>query len=112
MARAPKPIPEEHKALLATLRPWTPPPMPERPARPLGGSGRMRALPQYVTPMERPGAGVPCLGAAGLTQAEVDAWIAVDPFVRSGMRPATQRALAWIETFKPKRPEPPMERSA
>ncbi len=38
-----------------------------------------------------------------ITDEQVRAWVAENPFLREGFAPATQKALAFIETFNPAR---------
>lgn len=92
---------EEQSGALASLGPWTPPVREPYPPRALT-SGRQRPLPEYVSPRDRPELSRRCPGPGELSEADVAAWTAVDPFVREGLSYATRAALAYIETFRPR----------
>ena len=88
-----------------TLQPWSPPPREERPPRPPDPDPyRMRPASHFFTARERPELQHPAPGPEALSEEEVKAWVEGDVFVRSGLSPRTQRAMAFIHAFAPRRP--------
>ena len=45
-------------------------------------------------------------GPADVPDDEVAAWVAQDPTARAFIAPAVQKALTFIERFRPKNPQP------
>ena len=89
-------------ATVETLRPWRPPERPERPARPPDPDPyRLRPASAFFTPREKPALQYPEPGPEAITEEEMKAYVAVDPFVRGGLQPATIKALCYIERFAP-----------
>ena len=89
-------------AMLETLQHWEPPPHVARPPRPPDPDPyRQRPASWFWSPRDKPELAHPVDGLAEITDAQIAEWIAVDPFVRKGLKPATQRAMAFIETFRP-----------
>ena len=94
-------------ATVETMTPWEPrafghEPRPRQTPEEWASRWEAYAPPQYVSPRERPELKYPAPGPEALSEEEVKAWVAEDVFVRSGLRPETQRAMAFIETFAPK----------
>jgi hypothetical protein len=96
--------------LLASLTLWTPPAWAPYPPMARGGTGRQRALPEYVSPRERPDLAHRCAGPEAVSDEIMAAWIACDPFVRGGLSARTVRAICFIETFAPRTRRPPCTR--
>lgn len=99
--RKAKPVTTAEAELLASLMVWVAPEREPYPPRPMT-SGQQRPLPEYVYPRERPELARRCPGPEAVTDAEIAAWVDADPFVRAGLGPQTQRALAFIASFAPK----------
>jgi hypothetical protein len=76
--------------------PWEGTPLPREPRPPR--EPWYRGLPAYVSPRERSLHGrTP--GPESVTDEEMKAYVAVEPFVRGGLKPATVRALCYISRF-------------
>jgi hypothetical protein len=100
---------EGHVRYLATVErmaPWTPSvfghePRPRQTPEEWAAHWEWYAPPRYVYPRERPALAHPCPGAEELPEEMVKAWVeGEDAFIRGGLAPKTQRALAFIETFR------------
>jgi hypothetical protein len=95
-------------AMCERLGPWTPPPStreprPKQTPEEWAAYWERHAPVRKWTPREKPSLAHPVPGPEALSEEDVKAWVAGDPFVRSGLQPATQRAMAFIGTFAPKR---------
>jgi hypothetical protein len=91
----------------AVMEPWVPAafghePRPRQTPDEWATYWERYAPPRYVSPRERPELKYPAPGPEALSEEEVKAWVAADPFVRSGLAPKTQRAMAFIATFAPR----------
>jgi hypothetical protein len=85
-----------------TMSAWTPPERPERPARPPDPDPyRLRPASYFYSAREKPELKYPAPGPEALSEEDVKAWVQGDPFVRGGLAPKTQRAMAFIATFAP-----------
>lgn len=74
---------------------------PPRPADPFPYRADMRG--RKWSPREKPAIAYPLPGAEAITEETMKAYIAVDPFIRGGLREATVRALCYLESFAPAR---------
>ena len=92
--RTPKPLTPEQQALLDAVRPWTPPPETQHRHTAIC-PWPVRDDPYRTWTYVRPGA-----PEDPVTDAERAAWVEEDPFIRAGLRPQTQAALAYITRFR------------
>lgn len=91
-------------ATVETMAPWTPPERQERTARPPDPDPyRARPASHFFTPREKPELKYPAPGPEAITEEQMKAYVAADPFVRGGLQPATVRALCHLETFAPRK---------
>jgi len=93
-------------ATVDTMAPWTPhafghEPRPRQTPEEWAAYWERYTPPQYISPRERPELAHPCPGPEAITEKQMKAYVAVDPFVRGGLAPATVRALCYIESFAP-----------
>ncbi len=84
--------------------PWTPTafghePRPQQTREEHEAYWQMHAPVQYLSAGERPGLHHRYDGLAEVTDAQMAAYVASAPFVRGGLRPATVRALVFLESF-------------
>ncbi len=84
--------------------PWTPTafghePRPQQTRAEWEDYWARRGPVQYVSARERPGLHKRYDGLAEVTEEQMAAYVAVNPFVREGLRPATVRSLVFLESF-------------
>ena len=56
------------------------------------------------TPRDTPGLHHRSDGPESVTEEEIKSWISADPMIRLALRPKVQRALVYLERFRPRTP--------